>query len=130
MVEPIPAPPAPPTVRETTTMAAYRAAVCDSFVPLAVSVEKPEAFWSRLRSTTAGGVLVSEIAATPHAVHRTPALIESAGRRFYKLSLQLAGTSMLVQDDRETLLLPGEMALYDSHRPYTLVHGSTSARSC
>lgn len=125
MVEPVPVAPAPATVRETHDVAAYRAAVCDSFVPLAVSVERPGAFWSRVRSTTAGGVLLSEIAATPHAVHRTPALIGTGGRRYYKLSLQLAGTSMLVQDDREATLRPGEMALYDSHRPYTLVHGSS-----
>lgn len=123
MVETIPLASAPTTVRETRDVAAYRATVCDSFVPLAVSVERPDAFWSRLRATVAGGVLLSEIAATPHAVHRTPALIAAGGRRYHKLSLQVAGSSMLVQDDREAMLRPGDMALYDSHRPYTLVNG-------
>jgi AraC-like DNA-binding protein len=36
------------------------------------------------------------------------------------VSLQIQGTTLLVQDGREALLQPGDFALYDSERPYRL----------
>jgi hypothetical protein len=33
----------------------------------------------------------------------------------------LAGTGLLIQDDREAVLTPGDLAVYDTDRPYSLV---------
>jgi AraC-like DNA-binding protein len=61
-----------------------------------------------------------EVTATSHEVHRTPALIAQAGERYFKLNLQLEGTGLLIQDNREAVLQPGDLAIYDTNRPYTL----------
>jgi AraC-like DNA-binding protein len=61
-----------------------------------------------------------EVTATSHEVHRTPALIAQARERYFKLNLQLEGTGLLIQDNREALLQPGDLAIYDTNRPYTL----------
>jgi AraC-like DNA-binding protein len=114
------------TVPAPTTLIArdfteFRAAVSQSFVPLHVTAGAGDGFRGRIRSSTADEVQVSEISASPHVVERTPELIARGERRYYKLSLILAGTCMLVQDDRQAVLRPGDVAVYDTHRPYSLV---------
>ena len=113
------------TVSAPTTLIArdfteFRTAVTQSFVPLDVSALDGDAFRGRIRSSAADEVQVSEVTATPHVVTRTPELIARAYRRYYKLSLILSGTCLLVQDGREALLQPGDVALYDTHQPYSL----------
>ena len=48
-----------------------------------------------------------EVSSTSHEVHRTPALIAQSNQRYFKLNLQLQGTGLLIQDNREALLRPG-----------------------
>ena len=52
---------------------------------------------------------------------RTPELVASSSGDYYKLSMQLRGSSLLLQDGKEALLTPGDIALYDTTRPYTLM---------
>ncbi|MFE0019585.1 helix-turn-helix domain-containing protein [Amycolatopsis sp. NPDC059021] len=99
----------------------FRTAVSQSFVPLHVTSPHHDHFRGRIRSGGADDVQFSEITASAHNVERTPELIARADRRYYKLSLILAGTGLLVQDDRQAVLQPGDVALYDTHRPYSLV---------
>ena len=54
-------------------------------------------------------------------MERTPELIARSDRSYFKLSLMLAGTGMLIQDDREAVLQAGDLAVYDTDRPYSLV---------
>ncbi|WP_427016076.1 helix-turn-helix domain-containing protein [Pseudarthrobacter sp. P1] len=94
--------------------------VSGSFVPLLVSTDRPEGFRGQIRSRVLEDISVVEVAADRHTVERTPALIAKAERRWFKLSIMLAGTGRLVQDNREAVLLPGDLAIYDTNRPYTL----------
>ena len=103
-----------------TDFASWRALVSQSFVPLNVTARSTTHFQARLRSRSLGDVFVSEVGANPHTVERTPDLIAAGNEPFFKLSLQLAGTALLMQDDREAVLTPGDMAIYDTERPYTL----------
>ena len=99
----------------------YRRAVTESFVPLDVSRVNVEAFWGRLRTIDFDDAHVHDVTASPHAVTRTDSLIDDTDQRFYKASLQLTGTGLLIQDGREALLHPGDLTLYDTARPYSLV---------
>jgi len=99
---------------------AFTAAVDASFVPLRVSSRSAGAFRGSVIAAHSGGVGFSIVDATPHVVERTPELIERAPGRHLKLGIQLAGTGMLVQDGREVVLNPGEVAIYDTGTPYTL----------
>jgi AraC-like DNA-binding protein len=94
--------------------------VAESFVPLAARTADVEGFRGRMRSRVLDRMSVVEVTATSHEVHRTPALIAQAGERYFKLNLQLEGTGLLIQDNREALLRPGDLAIYATDRPYTL----------
>ncbi len=104
----------------TLDLHTWRAAVSGSFVPLEIDEIGGVPFRGHLDRTVVEDVSVFEIVATPHVVRRTEALIERVEGRFYKLSLQLAGPSVLEQDGRRATLQPGDIAIYDTHRPYRL----------
>ncbi|MFE7114022.1 helix-turn-helix domain-containing protein [Streptomyces sp. NPDC057654] len=97
----------------------WRSVICDAFVPLRAD---PGAgpFEGELHGVRLGELQVTEIAATAHAVHRTPRAIAASTEDYFKLGLQLRGCCVLSQDGREAPLAPGDFAVYDTTRPYTL----------
>jgi AraC-like DNA-binding protein len=54
-------------------------------------------------------------------MERTPALARDAMEPCIFICTQLTGSRMVVQDDREALIHPGDLAIYDSTAPYTLL---------
>ena len=94
--------------------------VAESFVPLAARTEDVDGFRGQMHSRVLDRMSIVEVSATSHEVHRTPALIARANERYFKLNLQLEGTGLLIQDHREAVLRPGDLAIYDTNRPYTL----------
>ncbi|HWH26192.1 MAG TPA: helix-turn-helix domain-containing protein [Pseudolysinimonas sp.] len=113
------------TTRTTTVVAEdfaqFRTAVSESFVPLQVTSDSPDTFSGRLRNLMLDNIHVSEVTASRHTVERTPALIARGDPPYYKINLQIAGTGLLIQDNREAVLQPGDLAIYDTDRPYSLV---------
>lgn len=99
----------------------FRAAINSSFVPLQVSSAHPDRFRGVIRQSGIDEVHITDVRATDHVVERTPELIARGDRPYFKVSLMLAGTGLLIQDDREALLSPGDLAVYDTSRPYSLV---------
>ncbi len=98
----------------------WRSLVSDSFVPLETDPQRRGAFAGSISARDYDAVVMSHICANPHAVLRTPRLIAGGGEDYYKVSLQVSGHGLLVQDGREVPLAPGTLALYDTSRPYTL----------
>jgi AraC-like DNA-binding protein len=98
----------------------WRHLVAESFVPLTAETDRPDSFRGRMRSRVLDCMCIVEVSATSHSVHRTPALVAQPGQRYFKLNLQLEGTGLLIQDNREAVLRPGDLAIYDTNRPYTL----------
>jgi AraC-like DNA-binding protein len=94
--------------------------VAESFVPLTARTANVDGFRGQMRARVLDRMSIVEVTATSHEVHRTPALIARANERYFKLNLQLEGTGLLVQDNREAVLQPGDLAIYDTNRPYTL----------
>lgn len=99
---------------------AYRTAISEAFVPLDAAIGMGPSFEAVLRSEDLGQLSVSDISATAHVVARTPQLVRAGDPEYYKLGLQVNGYSVVSQDGREAALTPGDFALYDTSRPYTL----------
>lgn len=107
--------------QETTSdFTRWRQLVSDSFVPLEAEQHGHDAFAGRLAGRDLRELAIMTVRAGAHAVVRTPELIEPANAGFYKLNLQVSGNGLLVQDGRETVLGPGDLAIYDTERPYSL----------
>lgn len=99
----------------------WRRHVSESFVPLEVHTDRPDTFRGELRAKRIDRLAMFDIRVSQHSVVRTPELVAHSGRDYYKLSMQLRGSSLLLQDGKEALLTPGDIALYDTTRPYTLI---------
>lgn len=100
-------------------------AISSSFVPLLATGPNSSTFPGAdfhgvMRARVLGRISVVEITAGPHTVLRTPELIAKSTGRFFKLSIQLGGSGRLVQDEREAVLRPGDLSIYDTSRPYQL----------
>ncbi|MGP3535557.1 helix-turn-helix domain-containing protein [Microbacterium sp. RD1] len=94
--------------------------VGNRFVPLTVSTIDPDGFSGSLRTRVVDGTCVTDIAASSHSVHRLPEAISDDDPHHLKLSMQLEGTGLVMQDGRSAHLTAGDVAIYDTARPYTL----------
>lgn len=99
----------------------FTRAVSSSFVPLEVSSRRKDRFRGLLQVTEADRYAFVDISASAHEVHRRPERISGDDEGYYKVSVLLAGTGLLVQDHREVVLQAGDLAIYDTTRPYSLV---------
>lgn len=112
--------PSPELSPPSTDLATWREAIAAAVVPLDIQAKPGTTFAGGIRSSCVDGVGVYELLTTAHTVRRTPNLISQHDPRFYKLSLQLSGQAVLEQDGRRADLGPGDLAIYDTHRPYAL----------
>lgn len=100
----------------------FRARVSSAVVALDVHAQDPDRFTGRLDAVTAGDLHAFDITADAHTVLRTPALVaRSQQQSCLKFTVLNAGGCLVVQDGRETTLAPGDMAVYDTTRPYSLL---------
>jgi len=109
-------------VRADERFAYWREAICDVFVHLDADplVRPVPAFRGRIATRGTGPVRVSEVAADPQHVVRSPRQIARDPEDALLVSLQVDGTGRVEQDGRVAALAPGDLALYDSARPYVL----------
>ena len=68
-------------------------------------------------------MLVSRVSADPHLAVRTRRAIALRDVSYYKVGLLTKGSCRLSQQGREALLRPGDLAIYDCRRPYTMDFG-------
>jgi hypothetical protein len=68
-------------------------------------------------------VTIASIRANAMTVRRTPSLAGDDLEPSIFVSLQLSGSSVVIQGDREAALQAGDLAIYDATVPYTLVNG-------
>jgi len=101
--------------------AEFSALASQAFVPLRVRSDDPDAFRGDIRAAVGDDIHLSVVTATGHEIHRTPELVARSEHRSFKLGLQLSGTGLLIQDSREAVLRPGDLTIYDTDSPYTLV---------
>ena len=90
------------------------------FVPLECRPRDRDSFTGLLQAGTVGPLALSRLAVSPHTIRRTAALAADSDGDRYKLSLLVDGQALVVQDGREAVLRPGDFALYDCSRPYTI----------
>jgi AraC-like DNA-binding protein len=105
---------------ERQRFAFWQDAVCDTFVELDCERLSDRAFSGEIARVEAGSAGFSVVRSQEHRVVRTPARIRRAREEAVLVSLQLSGSAAIVQDGREARLAPGDFALYDSTRPYSL----------
>jgi hypothetical protein len=98
----------------------WHEAISSTFVPLEATALTDRAFGGELATQAIGPVQLSQVSGGPVLVERTPRTIRRDDPESYKLGMQVHGYCVLDQDGREAALTPGDFAIYDTTRPYTL----------
>lgn len=109
-------------VSESTTFDDWEHQICRTFVPLQARCPdgSPAQFRGGVQSAPLGAVTMSEVTASHALVERTPRLIRQDDPELYKFGLQVSGSCIIEQDDRQAHLTPGDFAIYDTSRPYRI----------
>lgn len=97
----------------------WRSTLSSVILPLDAAAPHPE-FRGELRWADAGAALLIDAVADPHRIERTQRLIDQSASGYYKMCVQLVGRSVLTQGSRTAKLEPGDFAIYDTDRPYSL----------
>ena len=97
---------------------AFRHALADKCMSLAVPAGDVAAFRGRVQSASLGTVQLVDVAATSSRAWRTRNLIRRGAPDYLKVGVQVRGCCVLSQDGREAALAPGDFAVYDTARPY------------
>ena len=106
----------------------WRELICDTFVGL--DAERPgRGFTGTLESAPLGPLRLTEVRSVAQHVVRSPRQIERGRGDDVLVSVQRSGRGLVRQDGREALLRPGELALYDAARPYTLTFDAPFAQA-
>lgn len=107
-------------IDQADSFSGWRRLISNSFVPLETEPVRSGRFNGRIGGRRLQDFGMMEVDAAAHTVVRTPELVAAGGAGHYKLNLQLGGHALLLQDGRETVMRPGDLAIYDTQRPYTL----------
>lgn len=91
-------------------------------VPVRLDPIAPGGFTGRLRSRMSGELTVADITASGHEVDHPTTPSVAPDESHLKLSFQLRGQGLLTQNGRNAVLRPGDFALFETRRPYTLVY--------
>ena len=106
----------------------WRELICDTFVGL--DAERPgRGFTGTLESAPMGPLRLTEVRSVAQHVVRSRRQIERGSGEDVLVSVQRSGRGLVRQDGREALLRPGELALYDAARPYTLTFDAPFAQA-
>lgn len=100
---------------------AWQRTVASNFA-VATIKSSDSGFAGVMRTTHLDGIQVSRVLVPPHTVDRTNKHIGPHESSRFVLCLQLKGHSTVSQEGRTASLSPGDMTIYDTARPYTLVH--------
>jgi len=85
-------------------------------------LDRVDRFSGSIAAMTAGAVQVSRVRLgnLPHLSARTPGTISRANEHYFVIGLVLDGTCTLVQGEHTAVTRPGDFAMYDTARPFTL----------
>lgn len=98
----------------------WREMICETFVQLAAAPVTAGPFAGRIEHVPVGALELSTVVAGGQVVRRTRSLIARGADEYLLASIQLRGRGRVEQDGRVAELASGDMAFYDSTRPYTL----------
>ncbi|MEP7055633.1 MAG: helix-turn-helix domain-containing protein [Actinomycetota bacterium] len=99
-------------------LAYWREVICHTFIKLDVTQTQAGMFRGAVRTDQVGAVQVTRIRTDPMVAARSRRHLRAAEEERCLVALQLSGRTVGRQDGRDVVLEPGDLALFDSTRPY------------
>jgi AraC-like DNA-binding protein len=94
--------------------------ICSVYVGLDCETRQRRDFHSQLTRFPLPVLKLTEVRGAPQHVKRSPRRLSIAPSDDFLINLQLSGRSKVIQDGRVAEIGPGDLAMYDASRSYTL----------
>lgn len=102
-------------------MAFWLDTVCQQILPVQIDPRHDAVPRAAMACAQLGSLRVRDVVGGNHVYVRDAADIRRGDPDTFQIGIPLGGSSMLAQDGREAILHGGDMVLYDSARPFSLV---------
>jgi AraC-like DNA-binding protein len=99
--------------------------IAESFVPMEMALACPDRFNGSIRGGMIGQVHLHDVTADAHVARRTVKQASAADGEYYKVNMPIQGYCLVSQDGREAPLMPGDIAICDTTRPFSLAFEDT-----
>lgn len=103
------------------TVASWNDIAAAETPPLTVNLTNIANFSNQLARSSSNQMPIAEVYSDAQVVRQQSAQICQAEDKFYCLYLQVEGESITQQDRREAHLMPGDLTIYDTVRPYEVI---------
>lgn len=97
----------------------WRDVICETFIRLDCSAQNRSEFAGGLSSYPLGNLQLSSMTSDQIGLTRSPSRIASAREEYCLVVVQGRGRTLAEQDGRQVVLDPGDIAMFDSTRPYS-----------
>lgn len=108
-------------VSEPDRMAFWLETVCENILPVDIDPRHDPRPQAAMSCTRVGALAMRDVVGGDHVYLREAAHVRRGDPESFQVGIPTKGSSMLIQDGREASLNPGDMVLWDSSRPYTVV---------
>ncbi|MCS5478785.1 helix-turn-helix domain-containing protein [Corynebacterium sp. YIM 101645] len=105
---------------KTQTVDRWRHLTASAFARAEI-VPAAQQFVGTMRTQRFGAVDISQVEVGRHRVNRSVEHVRSSREHNLIVGLQLGGNSLIIQDGRIAALSPGDIAVYSTARPYSIV---------
>lgn len=95
--------------------------VCSQILPVQIDPRHDSSHSAAMSCYQIGEMAVRTVVGGDHVYSRSMTEVRSGDPDTLQIGFPVGGSSILVQDGREAVLAAGDMVLYDSSRPFTLV---------
>lgn len=106
---------------ERARMAFWLETVCEQILPVQIDPRHDSYPRAAMACNHLGSLGLRRVVGGDHVYVRNERDVRRGDPDTVQIGMPRGGASILVQDGREALLTPGDMVLYDSARPFTLV---------
>lgn len=103
----------------------WRTAMTDTFVSVSIGDFEERGAHGTIAAEFIGPMMVGHVHATGQDIHRTARHVSNAPAEFFQVAVMAAGHARMEQDDRQAVLTPGDLLVYETNRPFEWQFDST-----
>lgn len=105
-------------------MAFWLETVCSQILPVTIDPRNDAVPDAEMACRSLGALRIRDVVGGDHVYTRDQRAVRRGDPDTVQIGMPLKGASLLVQDGREAVLKAGDVVVYDSSRPFTLVMDS------
>lgn len=114
------------SIDQRKRLAYWTEAICETFLTVDCRQQNDRPFHGEMKGCQLGSLDLIDVVSPAMEYYRGPAQLKGRTEEHFQLVLQVTGTGVLEQYDRQAILLPGDVALYSASAPSSIAYPAGS----